>query len=98
MPTTSSIDLPRLEFEFLFEREALFGLARAQDSRCHVVPDCWPVLEAVPRATADSPNVVDLGVAIDEEVAIRRVLILADARFEQRGTLHLRESAGQIGA
>src|SRR3954469_9769429 len=36
--------------------------------------------------------------AIYEEVAVRRVLVLADARFEQGGTLHLRESAAQIGA
>ena len=47
-----------------------------------VAPDDRPVLEAVAGATADQPDVVEVGVPIDHEMAVRRGLVLADPRLD----------------
>src|SRR5438876_12272150 len=42
------------------------------------------VLEPVPRTAADEPDVVEVRVAIDDEVRVGRGLVLADARLDDR--------------
>jgi len=51
------------------------------------------VLEAVAGAAADEPHVVALGMPVDQEVAVRGVLVLADLARDQRRILQRRETA-----
>ena len=55
------------------------------------------MLEAVPGAAAHQPDVVEIGVPVDEELAVRRRLVLADARLDDRGVGQVRETHGQVG-
>src|SRR5919107_5073847 len=54
------------------------------------------VLEAVPRTAADEPDVIDGGVAVNQEVAAGSVLVLADARFDDRGIKQSRHATGKM--
>src|SRR6185503_13350358 len=54
------------------------------------------VLEAVPRAAAHEPGVRRRGVAVDDEMVVRRVLVLADARLEQRRPLQFGETVRDV--
>src|SRR5215468_5470345 len=41
------------------------------------------VLETVARSAPDEPDVLGFGMTVDQEVAVRSVLVLAHARFQQ---------------
>ena len=51
------------------------------------------MLEAVARSAADEHDVRVRRVAVDEEIAVRAILILADAALGQRGIAQQREAA-----
>ena len=56
------------------------------------------VLEAVAGAGADQPDAVMSRQAVDQEVAVGAVLILADPGVDQRGVGQAREARGQVAA
>src|SRR5580658_4230518 len=56
------------------------------------------MLEAVPRASADQPDIFAIGMPIDQKIAVRGVLILTDARFDQRGSGEIGKSLAQDGS
>ena len=60
------------------EAEARFRLARAHQPRRGIAPDLGAVLEAVARPAADQQHVRQPRVEVDQEIAVRAVLILAD--------------------
>ena len=56
------------------------------------------MLEAVPRAAADEQDVGVAGVEIDQQVAVRAILILADPRFVEGAAREGREATRHEGA
>ena len=56
-----------------------------------VLANRWAVLEAVPRSAANEPHVVVCGMAVDQEIAVGGVFILADACLDDGRTLHRRK-------
>src|SRR3984893_9405143 len=56
------------------------------------------MLEAVAGAAADDPDVLELGMPVDQEVAVAAVLVLADLRRHERGVAERREAPGQVAA
>lgn len=63
------------------EEEACLGLPLALRQIRNMAPDRRPVLETVPAAAADEQHLAPLWMAIDDQIAIVAILILADARF-----------------
>ena len=56
------------------------------------------VLEAVPRATAEQPPRLVLGMAVEDEVRVRRQVVLADAAADHRGLREPREAVRGVVA
>src|SRR5580704_6722637 len=56
-----------------------------QNARRSILTHRRAVFEAMPGTSADQPDVGVVRVAVDQEIAIGRVLVLADPRFEERG-------------
>ncbi len=54
------------------------------------------MFEAVSRPASGDPNVLEVGMAIDEEVAIRGVLVLADVRVNNGRIAQSGESGGDV--
>src|SRR5215210_2920357 len=71
-------------------------LGLAEDQVRHVLAHGRAELEPVPRAAARDPDVRSFGVAVDQEVAVRAVLVLADAGFEQRRSGQPGEAERQV--
>src|SRR4029453_10935199 len=68
---------------------------RPEDARGRVFTQGGPVLEAVPGAAADQPDVLPRRVPVDEEVAVGRVLVLTHLGRDQGRVLQRREPPGQ---
>src|SRR5262245_28451451 len=66
------------------QREPRLGSTALNQQFGHVLAQCRAVLEAVSRATAHQPNVLELGMAINQEIAVGSVFVLADASFDDR--------------
>jgi hypothetical protein len=68
-------------------------MSQAPDSLCsarargEVLTQRWPVLESVTRTCARQPNIAELGMMLDKEVARYAVGQLADATLRDRLTL-----------
>src|SRR3989442_12336850 len=77
-----------LHFFFRSEREARLDGAALGDPRGDVLAQYGSVFEAVPRAAAHQPDVFKRGMAVDQEVAVRGVLVLADAALNHRSVFH----------
>jgi hypothetical protein len=52
-----------------------------QDTRGDILADGGTVFEAVSGAAADQPDVCEIGMAVDQEIAVGCIFVLADARF-----------------
>src|SRR5690606_4424525 len=77
------------------EREGGFGLGVAGDDGGDVLAERRTELEAVPRAAVHEPETRGAGQPPEDQVAVRRVLVLADSRFDERCRRVLGESAGE---
>src|SRR5581483_6151538 len=88
----AGIALPRAE-----RVERLWG-SSPLDAVRDVFRECGPVLEAVARAAAEQPPVVALRVPVEEEVRVRRQVVLADARADERRTGERRKAAPEVAA
>src|SRR6266849_9707200 len=62
----------------------------------HDLSPRWTMLEPVPRAAADNPQVRIGRMPVYDEVVVRRVLVLAYAGFDQRRVFHSREAISKI--
>ena len=51
------------------------------------------MLEAVSRTSADKPDILEIGMLIDQEIAVGAVFVLADAGFNDRGIFETWEAA-----
>src|SRR4029079_11026967 len=69
--------------------------SRPEDARGRVFTQGGPVLEAVPGAAADQPDVLPRRVPVDEEVAVGGVLVLTDLGRDQGRVLQRGEPPGQ---
>src|SRR6266487_6784433 len=78
------------------EAELLIRCLTALDQPRDQLPDGGPVLEAVARAAPDQPRVRGPRMTIDNEVLVGRLLVLADARLEQRCAFQSGESNPEI--
>src|SRR4029078_1760594 len=67
-----------------------------QDGLGYHLPDSRTMLKAVSLTPAHNPNVFPRGMPIEDEVVVRRILILADARFQHWRILHPRKSICKI--
>src|SRR5580700_11369441 len=54
-----------------------------QDACGGILADRGTVFEAMPRASSHQPYIVELRMAVDQEIAVGRVLVLAHARLHQ---------------
>src|SRR5262245_55962537 len=66
------------------EAEARLACAALENSGSHVLAHRRPVLEPVTRTAADQPQVLVVRVTIDQEIAVGRVLVLADLASDER--------------
>src|SRR5215467_10974241 len=80
------------------QRESRFSVRVAQHLPRDVLAERGTVLESVPGTAADEPDVFHLGVAVDQEVAVRRVFVLADSRFDDGRVFEGRETMRHIVA
>src|ERR1051325_10019044 len=70
--------------------------APVERQRGDQLADRGPVFEAVPAPPAHEPRIRGRRVAIDDEVLVGRVLVLAHAGLDERGALQAREPKRQI--
>ena len=63
------------------QRVARLRGAIVQDTRGDILADGGTVFEAVSGAAADQPDVCEIGMAVDQEIAVGCIFVLADARF-----------------
>src|SRR6266550_922246 len=78
------------------EAELLIRCLTALDEPRDQLPDGGPMFEAVARAAPDQPRVRGPRMTIDNEVLVGRLLVLADARLEQRCAFQSGESNPEI--
>ena len=80
------------------EAEALLagGEAGAVEPSDDVSPDDRPVLEAVAGAAADQPDVVEVGMPVDHEMAVRRGFVLADPGLDHGRIGQVGEASSQV--
>ncbi len=71
--------------------------AQAVEPADHVLADPRPVLEAVAGPAAHDPGVLPGRVAVHDEVAVGRRLVLADAALEERCRGEVGEAPGEEG-
>src|SRR3954454_20689286 len=84
-PVRRSPDRPLLHRHFARERETRLRGAAVEDSVREILSHRGTVLEAMARPSPNQPDVFPFRVPVDQEIAGRRVLVLADARLEERG-------------
>src|SRR3954469_23197504 len=80
------------------EREERGGHAVSEDRLRSVFAQGGAELEAVAGAAAEEPEVGGFRMTVEEKVAVRGVLVLADPGFHQRRPGKGREAAGHGGA
>src|ERR1700730_9745444 len=97
-PRADSIDRSLLAFPLCREPEALVNHAVTVDEPRNVLAQRRTMLEAVAGAAADDPDVLELGMPVDQEVAVAAVLVLADLRGHERRVAERREAPSQVGA
>src|ERR1035441_3630004 len=66
------------------QRIARLHRPAVQDACGDIFAHRGTVLEAMPGASANQPSVGEIRVAVDQEIAVGCVLVLADARFYER--------------
>ena len=66
----------------------------ASDKLRDILAHRWPMFEAMARAAAREPDVLDSGVAVENEIAARGVFVLADAAVDYRSVGQCREPLG----
>src|ERR1051326_645651 len=62
----------------------------------HQLADGGAVLEAVSRSPADDPGIGSSRMAVDDEVLVGGLLVLAHARFDERRVLQSREPVAEV--
>jgi hypothetical protein len=72
---------PSLLHVFRREREARLTVVRIQDAGAGIFANGRPMLEPVARSATYQPNVFQVRVPVDQEIASECVLVLADAAF-----------------
>src|SRR6476661_5060749 len=77
------------------EREPGVGIAVAEEDPRRVLSQSRAELEAMAGAAAEEPDVRRARMAAEEEVAVRAVLVLADAGLGHRLAREAGEAAGQ---
>src|SRR5690349_3004260 len=78
------------------EEEIGIGRAPREHELCDELAHGGSVLEAVSRASAHEPRISRRRMTVDDEVLVRRVLVLAHARLEQRSVLERRKSVPEV--
>src|SRR5262245_39556860 len=76
------------------QSEPRFGPPPIDNPRRDISAQRRPMLEPVTRSPADQPHVGEIGMAVTQEIAVRGVFVLADARFDERRVRQRRESFG----
>ena len=69
-----------------------------QNSSAQIFAQRRPVLKAMSRASARDPDIFKLRMAVDQEIAVGAVLILADARLVERPPRERRKAPRHVGA
>src|SRR5262245_51918704 len=94
----TSVHLAVLDLALAGQAEArLRPGERARDERGRVTADRRAVLEPVAGSGPDEDRVLPLRMPVDEQVAVRAVLVLAHARFGERARRERREAACEVG-
>jgi len=78
------------------ERKKRVDRPLAQDHTRQFFAQRRPVFVSVPRTAAGQPDVLRLGMAVEKEMLVRRVFVLANASFKQRRSPHSGESEFHI--
>src|SRR5206468_3130159 len=80
--------------ELEFSRRLLHVEHRVPDH----LPNCRPVFEAVSRASTHNPDILRLGMTVQNKILICRVLVLTHAAFNQRRIGQSRKAKPYISA
>src|ERR1017187_2902411 len=75
-----------------------FGYLILQYEPRYHLAECGTMFESMSRSAADNPDIRIHGMAIDDEVVIGRIFVLANSCFQQRRTFHPGETVGNIVA
>src|SRR6185503_16868723 len=97
-PAISLIDRPCSLCRFGFERQTRVRLRAGDDQVCGELANDGTVLEAVARTAAHNPDVVVVRMAVDQQIPVGSILVLADAGADHRRALHRRKAALDPGA
>src|SRR5713226_9066802 len=84
------VDGPLPSAAFTRQTESGRYFLKVLDAAGNIFAHDRPVLESMARATADQPDVFKLRMKIDEKVAVRSVLVLADTRLSYWRVLQFR--------
>src|SRR5882724_8076716 len=84
----NSVNGPLLRRAFAREAESRLRLARPQDAARNILADRGSVFESMAGSAAREPDVRRRRMLVEKKISVRRVLVLADARFDQRRILH----------
>src|SRR5262245_11259324 len=74
--------------------KSLFDLSAFCDARRDIFAQRRAVFESVAGAASGEPDIVEIWMAVDQEIAVRSVFVLADARFDERGARQRRKPPG----
>ena len=61
-----------------------------QNSLAQVFSQRGAVFKAMPRASAGDPDILELRMAVDQEIAVPGIFVLANARFQHGRVRQLR--------
>ncbi len=79
---------------FGVERKSGFHRLPPFDERAGVFGHCGSVLESMARTPSQQPDIFEIWMAIDQEIAAGCVLVLAYAAFEERRGGQSRKALG----
>ena len=74
--------------------EPWLDLYASGEESTEVIADCRPMFKSMAGTAPDQPDVVEVGVSVDKEVAVPGDCILADACIEQLGSAERRKTSG----
>src|SRR5438876_1284429 len=97
LPGPNSVNRAVLEYHLGAESEARLDGAAFHDPR-HILAQRGTVFEAMPRAAAYQPDVFKRGMTVDQEIAVRGVLVLADAALNHGSIFHGGEKMSNVTA
>src|SRR5713101_3145095 len=91
-----SVYRPHLDGVLCCQRKARLARSAIKKLTRNIFPYRWPVLEPMPGASACKPHIFHFRMPVDQKIPVRGILILANARFNNRRILQCWEPPRHI--